>query len=163
MRCNNSHVDGLVQERRNSIANALELHLSCSNPLMWCHCIGTLFIHRPIKAPVTWSSMVRVMAWHQPWWALMSHLYFSLIPMRPFNLLVMWHKEVQLDLIKFTWLTVTLSDQRAWLTSPCQPYWHPANEHKLLGDTNMNLNWSWIVLWPHPITIFHCPLLTLHS
>ena len=25
-------VDGLVQERRNSIANALQLRLSCSNP-----------------------------------------------------------------------------------------------------------------------------------
>ena len=25
-------VDGLVQERRNSIANALELHISCTNP-----------------------------------------------------------------------------------------------------------------------------------
>ena len=27
-----SHVNGLVQERRNSIANALELPLSCTNP-----------------------------------------------------------------------------------------------------------------------------------
>ena len=27
-----SHIDGLVQERRNSTANALELHLSCTNP-----------------------------------------------------------------------------------------------------------------------------------
>ena len=26
------HIDGLVQERRNSIAKALELHLSCTNP-----------------------------------------------------------------------------------------------------------------------------------
>ena len=26
-------IDGSVQERRNSIANALELHLSCTNPL----------------------------------------------------------------------------------------------------------------------------------
>ena len=26
---------GLVQERRNSIANALELRLSCTNPLIW--------------------------------------------------------------------------------------------------------------------------------
>ena len=26
------HIDGLVQERLNSIANALELHLSCTNP-----------------------------------------------------------------------------------------------------------------------------------
>ena len=28
----NHHIDGLVQERRNSIANALELHFSCTNP-----------------------------------------------------------------------------------------------------------------------------------
>ena len=28
----NYDFDGLVQERRNSIANALELHLSCTNP-----------------------------------------------------------------------------------------------------------------------------------
>ena len=27
-----THIDGLMQERRNSIANALELHLSCTNP-----------------------------------------------------------------------------------------------------------------------------------
>ena len=26
------HIDGLVQEKRNSIADALELHLSCTNP-----------------------------------------------------------------------------------------------------------------------------------
>ena len=29
-----AHTDGLVQERRNSIANALELSLSCTNPLI---------------------------------------------------------------------------------------------------------------------------------
>ena len=29
------HVDGLVQERCNSIAKALELHLSCTNPSIW--------------------------------------------------------------------------------------------------------------------------------
>ena len=29
------HFDGLMQERRNSIANALELRLSCTNPLTW--------------------------------------------------------------------------------------------------------------------------------
>ena len=28
------HIDGLVHERRNSIANALELHLSCTKPLI---------------------------------------------------------------------------------------------------------------------------------
>ena len=30
-----SHVDGLVQERCNSIANALELRISCTNPSIW--------------------------------------------------------------------------------------------------------------------------------
>ena len=29
------HIDGLVQERRNSIANTLELHLSCINPSIY--------------------------------------------------------------------------------------------------------------------------------
>ena len=31
------HIDSLVQERRSSIANALELRLSCINPWIWCH------------------------------------------------------------------------------------------------------------------------------
>ena len=35
------HIDGLVQERRNSIANALELRLSCTNPLIWWHKSGS--------------------------------------------------------------------------------------------------------------------------
>ena len=30
------NVDGLVQESRNSIANTLELRLSCTNPSVWC-------------------------------------------------------------------------------------------------------------------------------
>ena len=30
-----AHIDGLVQERRNSIANALKLRLSCINPSIW--------------------------------------------------------------------------------------------------------------------------------
>ena len=29
------HIDGLMQERRNSIANALELNLSSTNPLIY--------------------------------------------------------------------------------------------------------------------------------
>ena len=37
-RCYNDtvrYIDGLVQERHNSIANALELRLSCTNPSIW--------------------------------------------------------------------------------------------------------------------------------
>ena len=48
------HIDGLVQERRNSIANALELHLSCTNPSTCAFKqnfranIVTLCLHMPI-------------------------------------------------------------------------------------------------------------------
>ena len=31
------YIDGLMQERSNSIANALELRLSCTNPSIWPH------------------------------------------------------------------------------------------------------------------------------
>ena len=32
------HINGLVQERRNSMPNALELHFSCTYPLTWASC-----------------------------------------------------------------------------------------------------------------------------
>ena len=40
------HVDGLVQERHNSIANALKLRLSCTNPSMPCgsHCRAIILV-----------------------------------------------------------------------------------------------------------------------
>ena len=41
------HIDGLVQERHNSIANALELRLSCTNPLI---CIIFSHWQRPWSA-----------------------------------------------------------------------------------------------------------------
>ena len=50
-------IDGLMQERRNSIANALELRLSCTNPSLWditsalyCWCnIHTCFVIEVIE------------------------------------------------------------------------------------------------------------------
>ena len=55
--CCNPHIDGLVQERRNSIANALELHLSCTKPSIFkLH--GTL-MHQWIG-----SSLVQVIDCH---------------------------------------------------------------------------------------------------
>ena len=40
------HIDGFVQERCNSIANALELRLSCTNPsLCWCPYSGRESFH----------------------------------------------------------------------------------------------------------------------
>ena len=32
-----AHIDGLVQERRSSSALAMELHLSCTNPLIYVY------------------------------------------------------------------------------------------------------------------------------
>ena len=36
----NDNINGLVQERRNSIANVLELRLSCTNPSTWINMIN---------------------------------------------------------------------------------------------------------------------------
>ena len=36
--CYWQHINGLMQERRNSIANALELRLSCTNPSIYSPC-----------------------------------------------------------------------------------------------------------------------------
>ena len=40
-----AHIDALMQERRNSIANALELRLSCTYPSIWYHCNMTVIIY----------------------------------------------------------------------------------------------------------------------
>ena len=46
------HIDGLVQECSNSIANALELLQSCTKPSMWC--------------PSSWSAVVKGSL--RAWW-----------------------------------------------------------------------------------------------
>ena len=38
LRGHNTHINGLMQERRKSIADALELHLSCTKSSKWLHC-----------------------------------------------------------------------------------------------------------------------------
>ena len=48
-------INGLVQERRNSIANALELRLSCTNPSKW-----PPFVVPPILPSVLWSVLASV-------------------------------------------------------------------------------------------------------
>ena len=44
------YINGWVQERHNSIANTLELRLSCTHPLIWCLwlciCFGSLSISK---------------------------------------------------------------------------------------------------------------------
>ena len=38
------HIDGLVQERHNPIANALELRLSCTNPSIYEFKVSELYV-----------------------------------------------------------------------------------------------------------------------
>ena len=54
------HIDGLVQERLKSIANALDLRLSCANPSMCCSKL-TCCQHRAILI-VRWREF---WAWHK--------------------------------------------------------------------------------------------------
>ena len=56
------HADGLVQERRNSIATALELRLSCTNPSMY----------------LTFISVVPKLQ-ESCWLAVLGHIYYSLM------------------------------------------------------------------------------------
>ena len=60
-------VDGLVQERRKSISNALELRLSCTNPSKWKHSLHADFhvslmvarttFGQTLEWPVSWDSI----------------------------------------------------------------------------------------------------------
>ena len=45
------HLNGFVQERRNSIANVLELRLSCTNPLIYFSFVLSYFIWSSSKVP----------------------------------------------------------------------------------------------------------------
>ena len=45
------HIHGLVQVRRNSIANALELRLSCTNPSIWNDIIVGIMAY-PLIRPI---------------------------------------------------------------------------------------------------------------
>ena len=51
-------IDGLVQERRNSIANALELHLSCTDPSRWSQYRLIFIMGIPIPGKMMFISMV---------------------------------------------------------------------------------------------------------
>ena len=64
------HIDGLVQERRNSSALAMELHLSCTNPSIssirywqWCFKWKSIWTDKNIFIPsISWLLMQGVWA-----------------------------------------------------------------------------------------------------
>ena len=50
-------IDGLVQEIRNSIANALELHVSCTNPSI-CHVVQQRHLVVVAQGPALFPSVL---------------------------------------------------------------------------------------------------------
>ena len=63
-------VDGLVQERRNSISNALELRLSCTNPSKWKRFLHADFHVSLMVARTTFWTNTRVVGelrFHSLW------------------------------------------------------------------------------------------------
>ena len=53
-------LDGLVQERRNSISNALELRLSCTNLSKWKHFLHADFLVSLMVARTTYWTNTQV-------------------------------------------------------------------------------------------------------
>ena len=58
------HIDGLVQERRNSSALAMELRLSCTNPLISAiHISGSAQEGSDLWSPFNWHDYTFITAW----------------------------------------------------------------------------------------------------
>ena len=108
------HIDGLVQERRNPSALAMELHLSCTNPLIyntlttsliwflisspfrWWMCIHVCWFQwRFISAPMcvfieTWCVFHTCMKLFLRSWAVISTIWHYMIICWPWSLHLMW-------------------------------------------------------------------------
>ena len=71
-----SYIDGLVKERHNSFANALELRLCCTNRLIYSSGFRYYYWEKLINAPVTpmipWNIFII-----QPYASMLSVSYFS--------------------------------------------------------------------------------------
>ena len=112
-------VDGLVQERHNSIANALELRLSSTNPLIslprlehtWCICKSsskeascTRAVHLPYSwsnfKPNDWNSFIFVGVIACIWFTLM--IFFKFLHGSSFK------KSRKLSRSSYQWLSVRL-------------------------------------------------------
>ena len=75
---NLDHVDGLVQERCNSIANALELRLPCTNPSM------LFFAERQLDGHISYTNGLSQMKYTR-WLVLMAYgIAISIRKLLPF-------------------------------------------------------------------------------
>ena len=126
------HIDGLVQERRNSIANALELRLSCTNPSIWpssvlCeeHYTMVKTSHFPwyvLKGNWGWKCNGVMPLWCQPFTYIMpcySHCmnwYLAECCGCSFNWEIFWHIRV-IDI-----LSISCGTAIRWMPQDCMDF-----------------------------------------
>ena len=126
-------VDGLVQERHNSISNALELRLSCTNPSKWKHFLHADFHVSLMVARTTFWTNTRVageLRFHSLWF-----IHFS----RP---ICMWNSaEI------FSWVFPRVQPQ--YSPKPIQILVNPLRPQQwwLMFGTHFQcifLTWNWL-------------------
>ena len=69
-----AYIDGLVQERRNSIANALELRLSCTNPSISTFVCWIYFRKHEIIVAFPIIARYGTVSWNSSSWKTTIHL-----------------------------------------------------------------------------------------
>ena len=69
------YIDGLIQERRNSIANPLELHLSWTNPSIWSWLINRHGVQMPyaVSGPTSVHQLICDAATRCSNWSVRQH------------------------------------------------------------------------------------------
>ena len=84
LKCYDANVDGLMQVRCNSIANALELRLSCTNPSMWCHsnACQIFYVDADVYThhkPLIFGDFHEMMIMQNRHWPLMHHALHAFV------------------------------------------------------------------------------------
>ena len=111
------HIDGLVQERRNSIANALELRLFCTNPSIlrpdwpkWQTVFSNAFFKKSVALFCPTS--------HKPNWANSHHWYRGWVRDKPLLEPMMIHRSLTLIWVTRPQWVNTLHNSMIWHTQP---------------------------------------------
>ena len=101
------HIDGLVLERQNSIANALELRLSCTNPSIYQRKLDESTARRHLKSPRSLSGrslhLTLVIKWSRSHMTLKIQISMSWPRSNPLSHL---RPRVQIDMFAFCFVAI---------------------------------------------------------
>ena len=139
MHCISYYIDGLVQERCNPIANALELHLSCTNPSVWTifhlrlcmckHMQAVLFTSMHCGLPPLYN-MHCIIVGHWSWWMVRfqcrKKLYTAFLGLEP-----IWQRNHNPKFVKITialsWTIMIKSGHNFAHGTTAELLWHVQN------------------------------------